>query len=323
MFLGKDCSMKQRIETLAYAKINLSIDVLAKRSDGYHDVSMVMHQIELADRLAIEVSDAAGQGTIMVESDVPGLPTGTDNLAGRAAALFLSQYGKGRNVDTTVRIEKRIPLAAGLAGGSADAAAVILALNEILDTKLSLSAMMDLGLALGADVPFCVMGQSTATCARAGGIGEVLTPLPSLPAYVVLSKPPIEVSTSEIYSSFDFGRIHCRPDTESLVRALGIGDFEGIAASMFNVLEETATARHPAIRETRRAMELIAGLYGKENWAVLMSGSGPTMFAITQEKELAEEIEKVMKTVHQETFLTKTLTAPRVSYSEGIETVLK
>jgi 4-diphosphocytidyl-2-C-methyl-D-erythritol kinase len=315
--------MKERIETLAYAKINLSIDVLAKRSDGYHDVSMVMHQIELADRLTVDVSDAIGTGTIRVESDLPGLPTGTDNLAGRAVELFHTRYGKGNKFDTIVRIEKRIPMAAGLAGGSADAAAVILALNEILDTKLSMPEMMDLGLALGADVPFCLMGQSTATCARARGVGEILTPLPSLDAYVVLSKPPIEVSTADIFSNFDFGGIHCRPDTEALVRGLGIQDFQLITASMFNVLEDTATAMYPIIRETRRAMELIAGLYGKENWAVLMSGSGPTVFAITQEKEVAEEIERAMKSIHRETFLTKTLMAPRVPYSERNETVLK
>ena len=315
--------MKKRIETLAYAKINLSIDVLGERSDGYHDVSMVMHQIELADRLIVELSDAIGQGTIFVESDLPGLPTGTDNLAGRAAALFLSRYGNGRNVDTIIQIEKRIPLAAGLAGGSADAAAVILALNEILGTKLSVSTMMDLGLALGADVPFCVMGQSTSTCARAEGIGEILTPLPSLSAYVVLSKPSVSVSTAEIYENFDLGRVHCRPDTEAIVRALSIGDFKEITNGMFNVLEDTATGRYPIIRETRKAMELIAGLYANESWAVLMSGSGPTVFAITQEKKLAEEIAKTMKTIHAETFLTKTLMIPRVSYFEGIKTVLK
>jgi 4-diphosphocytidyl-2-C-methyl-D-erythritol kinase len=315
--------MKERIESLAYAKINLSIDVLGKRSDGYHDVSMVMHQIELADRLTVEVSDAIGKGTILVETDLPGLPTGTDNLAGRAAALFLSEYSRERNVDTIIRIEKRIPLAAGLAGGSADAAAVILALNEILGTKLTVSTMMDLGLSLGADVPFCVMGQSTATCARADGIGEILTPLPSLSAYVVLSKPPVAVSTAEIYGSFDPGGVHCRPDTEAIVRALSIADFKEITNGMFNVLEDTATLRHPIIRETRRAMELIAGLYSNESWAVLMSGSGPTLFAITQEKKLAEEMEKTMKTIHSETFLTKTLMTPRVSYFEGIKTVLK
>ncbi|HQC82200.1 MAG TPA: 4-(cytidine 5'-diphospho)-2-C-methyl-D-erythritol kinase, partial [Bacillota bacterium] len=260
----------EQIQINAYAKINLSIDVLRKRDDGYHDVSMVLQQIDLHDTVTVSCCEDAGQGAIELSANIQAVPMGQDNIAWKAASLMKQLFPhKGRDA-VRIHIEKRIPMAAGLAGGSADAAAVLHALNYLWQCGLSVEELMEIGVKLGADVPFCVMGQAAknedlnfnnggiSTCALAEGIGEKLTPLPPLKAFAVLFKPPVSLSTAEIYKSLDLNKVRTRPDTSSLIQGLREQDFEKVQASMYNVLEEVSTERYPVIAERRAWLEAIS-----------------------------------------------------------------
>lgn len=299
------------LELKASGKINLSIDVLGKRPDGYHQVSMVMQQIDLWDRLWISYEEGVGlegQGSgpglaIEVTSNEPSLPVGASNLVHKVASLMAEEYGKTGQVQ--IHIDKKIPMGAGLGGGSADAAAVFHGLNLLWNLKISLGRLMDLGVEIGADVPFLLMSQAASnreiagglgqdqglgpgrdqspgqgpawlsTCALAEGIGEILSPLPALQGAVVLAKPDLHISTAEIYKSLDLAKIKRRPDTKGLIQGLHQGDFGLVTASMYNVLEEVAKEKHPLIQEVIDDLKKVTGI---EN--VMMSGSGPTVFGL-------------------------------------------
>lgn len=306
-----------QIQINAYAKINLSIDVLRKRDDGYHDVSMVLQQIDLHDTVTVSCCEDAGEGAIELRANIQAVPMGQDNIARKAASLMKQLFPhKGRNA-VRIHIEKRIPMAAGLAGGSADAGAVLHALNYLWQCGLSVEELMEIGVKLGADVPFCVMGQAAknaelnfnrggiSTCALAEGIGEKLTPLPPLKAFAVLFKPPVFLSTAEIYKSLNLNGIIKRPDTSSLIQGLREQDFEKVKASMYNVLEEVSTERYPVIAERRAWLEAISS-----HAKTMMSGSGPTLFALTRNKKLARDIFEKIKAngdrINGDVFLTKT-----------------
>lgn len=298
----------------AYAKVNLSIDVQRKREDGYHEVSMVMHQIDLHDSVTVSLDPSMEPGSIALECDEPSLPGDERNLAWRAAALMQSGYREAEGVGIRIRIVKRIPAGAGLGGGSADGAAVLHALSHLLGLSLSLAELSNLGMKLGADVPFCLMGQaslnqelgfdqgSVSSCALAGGIGEKLAPLPTLPAYVVLSKPPISVSTAEVYGALRISDIKNRPDNARIMEGLKEGNFYKITSNMANVLETVSEMSYPQIVYTKNIMQPTEGQY-----RILMSGSGPTVFAITQDNSLAEKMYQQAKGYNAETFLTRTL----------------
>ena len=265
------------LNLLAPAKINLSLDVLGQRGDGYHIVEMVMQTIDLCDHISLEARD---DEQIQVHCSHPYVPGGQDNLTYKAADLMRTLAGKN-NLGVTIKIAKNIPVAAGLGGGSADAAAVLKGLNQLWGVNFSDVQLAQAGLQLGADVPFCLMGGT----ALARGIGEELTRLPA-PAklWVVLLKPNVGVSTADVYTNYTAGAVQQRPNTRSLIAALSSGHLEAVPMAMANVLESVTFPRLPVLRHLKqKAMEFGA-------LAALMSGSGPTIFALTAEYRRAEAI---------------------------------
>jgi 4-diphosphocytidyl-2-C-methyl-D-erythritol kinase len=258
----------------APAKINLVLDVLNKRPDGYHEVDMVLQSIVLAD----QVSVAEAPEMMLVCSD-PRIPDDWRNLAWKAAALLQKIYNIKQNV--FIRIAKKIPLAAGLAGGSADAAAVLLGLNQLWKLGLSVIELTALGVKLGADVPFCLR-QGTM---RAQGIGEQLTPVSSIMnCRVLLVTPDVAVSTALVYNTLIAAKITDHPDVNMVCQALEQGDLNGVTSAWGNVLEEVVLPRFPQVRET---FDLFRR-YGLE--APRMSGSGPSVFALDPPEETAKAL---------------------------------
>ena len=303
----------KEIKCNAYAKINLSIDVTGKRSDGYHEVVMVLQQIDLYDTVTVRSYSDGSDASIKISSDSAVMPTGSDNIVWKAVHLMREYCPEKAGNLVEIYIEKNIPLAAGLAGGSADAAAVLHGLNVLWECRMSLSQLMKIGVKLGADVPFCVMGQAAkdralgimneevSTCALARGIGEELTPLPPLMAYVVLLKPPMSVSTAEIYRDLDLRAVAKHPDTGRLLQGLQQQRFTIVKNAMYNVLQEVTTKKYPVIAELIQQMESMGS-----GAKVMMSGSGPTVFAITQDKEIAGFIHRAIEHTHSNTFLVTT-----------------
>lgn len=278
----------------ARAKINLTLDVLGKRPDGYHEVAMVMQSVALADR--VEVRPAAGEG-IELECDLPQLGAPERNLAYRAAALLKQRCGLRRGV--AIALSKRIPVAAGLAGGSADAAATLRAMNELFALGLSEAALCEIGAEIGSDVPFCILGGTR----LATGRGEVLRALAPLPAcHVVLAKPAVSVSTAWAYRSYDDARVAAHPDTQAVVRALAARDLTAVAALVCNVLESVTIPAHPVIAEIKARMRRGGAL------AALMSGSGPTAFALAPDAQCARRIAESLRRMRKvEVLLTETV----------------
>jgi 4-diphosphocytidyl-2-C-methyl-D-erythritol kinase len=279
--------MSSSLELLAPAKINLSLDVIARREDGYHLVEMVVQTIDLCDRIVLEETKSSELKLICPH---PYVPSGADNLAWQAAALLREEYGHP-NLGATITITKNIPVAAGLAGGSTDAAAVLKGLNQLWRLNLPERELTKLALKLGADVPFCLRGGT----ALARGIGEELTVLPPPPKlWIILFKPNVGISTREVYEAFDEIKVHKRPRTESLLAAICAGDPQGMSGAMANVLESVTFARFPLLQRLKqKALELGAT-------AALMSGSGPTIFALTPDYRRAVTIFNALK--HQVEF---------------------
>lgn len=260
------------IEKKAYAKINLALDVLYKRSDGYHEVSMVMQSIDLYDTVTLTKQDK-GIRLVTNRDDLPG---DSSNLAYQAAHLLQQTYSLTTGVNIT--LHKKIPIAAGLAGGSSDAAAVLKGMNELFKLELSDLQLMQLGAQLGSDVPFCLSGGTQ----LASGRGEKLAVLPQLPScYVVLAKSAIAVSTAWVYQNYLPYHVLRHPDVDSLVAALGEQDLSKVLTSCGNVLESVTFRAYPALAELKEKMARFGMLMS------LMSGSGPTIFALTTEKETA------------------------------------
>lgn len=260
-------------ETEAYAKINLGLDVVRRLENGYHQVRMVMQTVDISDTIRLE---RCAEG-IHMTSDCEEAPGDIHNLAYRAAALFLKETGAEGGVK--IRLTKRIPVAAGMAGGSTDAAAVLRGMNELFETGLSVGALCSMGVKLGADVPYCISGGT----ALAEGIGEVLTALPDAPKPVLLvAKPEISVSTKYVYEHLLLNERTEHPDIDGMVQAVRDGNLAGIIDRMGNVLEGVTGAKYPVIGELKAFME--------ENGAVraMMSGSGPTVFGIYPDRGTAE-----------------------------------
>ena len=278
--------MPKVLRLLAPAKINLSLDVLGRRDDGYHTVEMVMQTIDLCDSITVELRH---DDKIKVICQHPLAPGGPDNLAHRAADL-LKKFS-GSDLGVTITIDKRIPVAAGLGGGSADAAAVLKGLNMLWQLALSPEELSQVGFRLGADIPFCLLGGT----ALAEGIGEKLTPLPSPPRlWIVLLKPNVKVSTADIYSRYDAAAVKTRPNTQLLIEALATGDSDTFSSAMANVLETVASKYIPIIRCLKEKAMKNGAL------AAQMSGSGPTVFVLTSSYHQAEAIYKNLK--HQVEF---------------------
>ena len=264
------------MELTANAKINLTLDILRKREDGYHDLQMVMQSVTLADELT--VTPAQGEEGA-ASSNLHFLPTGGKNLAQMAAAAFRDAAGLGGEVDVSIR--KRIPVCAGLAGGSADAAAVLAAMNRLTGAGLSLEELARIGERVGSDVPFCVLGGA----ALAEGRGELLTPLPALPpCRIVICKPPFSISTPQLFSRVNVRKIVRRPDTSGVVAALEAGDLTEVARRLYNVFEDVLEPRRQAEINEIKAALIDCGALGAS-----MSGSGPSVFGLFADEARAQD----------------------------------
>lgn len=270
-----------KMELKALGKINLGLDVLGRRENGYHDVRMVMQTLYLYDQITIEKTEKPG---IELSTNLFYLPVNENNLAYRAADLLMQKFGVEEGVKIT--LEKHIPVAAGMAGGSSNAAAVLYGINRMFSLGLSQEELMERGVKLGADVPYCIMRGTV----LAEGIGEILTPLPAMPRCTVLvAKPPISVSTKLVYEKLDAHEIEDHQDIDGVLEGLERQDLKKIASSMGNVLERVTVEEYPVIEEIKEMM--------KENGALnaMMSGSGPTVFGLYSDKRMAKEAAQKIK----------------------------
>ena len=261
------------IKLKALAKINLGLDVLGRRENGYHDVRMIMQPIYLYDEVKIE---RAAQPGISVKSNLTFLPTGEGNIAYKAAEMLTREFELSEGV--RIVLNKHIPVAAGMAGGSSNAAAVLFGMNRLFELGLTQEELMERGVKLGADVPYCIMRGTV----LAEGIGEQLTPLPAMPKCTVLvAKPPVSVSTKVVYEALDAKEIMKHPDIDGLIAGLEQKNLQKIASCMGNVLEEVTIPMCPVIEEIKQEM-LSAGALG-----AMMSGSGPTVFGLFEDNRKA------------------------------------
>lgn len=269
------------IRQRAYAKVNIGLDVLRRRPDGYHELKMIMQTVDICDDLTFARKREPG---IQLRIDGADLPVDENNLVCRAAALLMKE--KQIEEGVAITLEKRIPIAAGMAGGSADAAAAMRGLNALFEMGYSAEDLRKLGVKLGADIPYCISGGTMLS----EGIGEVLTPLPSPPdCHLVVAKPDIDVSTAFVYRNLRADSLPFHPDIDGMTEALAVGDLKGITDRMGNVLETVTVREYPVIDKIKRRM---CGL-GAEN--ALMSGSGPTVFGIFKEKNTAENTAKAIR----------------------------
>jgi len=284
--IGLEISMN-KITIKGYAKINLVLDVVGRLDNGYHLLRSIMQQIDIFDVITIEKIPSG----IHFTTNSTAIPVDESNLAYRAAQMILQKYHIEEGV--SIHLEKRIPVAAGLAGGSADAAAVFKGINDLFELHLTLQELQEMGVKLGADIPFCISGKS----ALAEGIGEQLTQLSVIPTmYVVIAKPPIDVSTQYVYQHLD--REHLtHPDTDGMIKALANRDYMEVTRRLGNVLESVTTQEYSIIGQLKQAM-LENGADG-----ALMSGSGPTVFGLFTSMELAKEAENRLQTQFPEVFI--------------------
>lgn len=272
----------KEITRQAYGKINLGLDVTGKRDDGYHIVRMIMQTVELHDTLTFK-ENATGEITMTCDNET--LPVDENNLCIRAAKLLKDEFEFSGGVD--IHLKKRIPIAAGMAGGSTDAAAVLKAVNEIFELGLSKKELMKRGVKLGADIPYCIMGGT----ALAEGIGEELTrlsPMPDTP--ILIAKPPVNVSTGQAYGALDSLESYEHPDIDRLIHAIEYEDILGIAPKMGNVLADVTMPMVPEIARIVEFMEAHGAL------RAMMTGSGPTVFGIFED---CDEMEKCRKEIEE------------------------
>ncbi|WP_287450294.1 4-(cytidine 5'-diphospho)-2-C-methyl-D-erythritol kinase [Anaerovibrio sp.] len=274
-----------KIEIQANAKINLTLDILGTRDDGYHEVAMVMQEVSLHDNLYMEKTDGG------IELEIPGsdLPADNTNLCYRAAALLMEE--RGLNAGVKITLDKHIPIAAGLAGGSSDAAAVLKGMNQLYGLKLSEETLCELGARLGSDIPFCIMGGTMLSTGR----GEILERLPDFPEVdIVLAKPKVGVSTAWAYKTYDAGYTGPHPDNKAMIRAIEQGDILSASKLLCNVLESVTIEKHDIIDRYKREM------LNKGALASMMSGSGPTVFGIAPDVSVAEKMAAAIKNIDNE-----------------------
>lgn len=279
----------------APAKLNLTLDVLGKREDGYHEMKMVMQSVSLADTLTLTQEEGEG---IFLSANLGFLPLDGRNLAVKAAQELQRSTGVklGR---LSIEMKKQIPVCAGTAGGSSDAAAVLRGLNELLGLGLSIDELAEIGKKVGSDVPYCVLGGT----ALAEGRGERITPLPALPTcHVVMVKPDFPVSTPQLFAKLGERKVRCHPDTAGMLTAIERGDLNAVARRLYNVFEEVLPPkRRERVEELKRAL-LDGGALGS-----CMTGTGPTVFGIFDRQDLAEQTHRNLKRHIRETFLVQTI----------------
>ncbi len=288
-----------QIRLRALAKINLGLDVVRRREDGYHEVRMIMQNIGLYDSVFMKKIE---EDEIRVSTNLYYLPTNENNLVYKAAKLLKDEFGLTSGV--MIELQKHIPVAAGMAGGSSDAAAVLYGMNQLFSLKLSKQELMDRGVRIGADVPYCIMRGT----ALSEGIGEILTPLPPMPRCPILvAKPAISVSTKYVYENLHADTLKRHPDIDGIVTAIQAGDIRGVADKLENVLETVTEKEYPIITELKDFM--------KEHGALnaLMSGSGPTVFGIYDDTKAAERACEALKAagLAKQVILTETFHAGR------------
>lgn len=264
----------------AYAKINLGLDVLRRRPDGYHDVKMIMQMVDIYDTLTFE---KRADEKILISTNKEDIPCDESNLIYKAARILLDY--KEVSYGVNIHLEKRIPVAAGMAGGSTDAAATLTGLNELFELGVSKEELLKLGVKIGADVPYCILGG----CALSEGIGEVLTPLPTPPyCELVIAKPDINVSTKYVYENLNLPALKTHPDIDGMRAAIEAGDLKGIVERLENVLESVTVKKYGIIQEIKDEM-LSLGATG-----AIMSGSGPTVFGFFGSKDQAEQAKEII-----------------------------
>ena len=260
----------------AYGKINLGLDVLRRRENGYHDVRMIMQTVGIFDQIDLIRNEQPG---IQVETNLHYLPTNENNLAYQAAKLLMDEFQIKEGV--TIKLKKYIPIAAGMAGGSSNVAAVLFGVNKMFQLGLSMQDLMERGVKIGADVPYCIMRGT----ALSEGIGEILTPLPAVPqCHVLIAKPAISVSTKFVYENLNANslRPEQHPDIDAIIEGINEQDIHKIADNLGNVLETVTIKEHPVIQEIKDQM-IADGAIGS-----LMSGSGPTVFGLFTDPQVAQ-----------------------------------
>ena len=276
----------------AYAKVNISLDIVGKREDGYHLLEMIMQSIDLYDELNIEKQNK----DITIKCNKPYVPTDERNLAYKAAKLFIEKYNINSGVN--ISIKKNIPVCAGLAGGSTDGAAVLKAMNKIFGVEASDEELMELGLKLGADVPYCIKG-GTALCT---GVGEKVTELKNFKDKIlVLVKPPFGVSTKSVYQEFDLSKVRSHPNTEIIIKAIEENDLKLVSNNMKNLLENVTLRKHKVLINIKEEMRALGSI------GAMMSGSGPTVFAFFDDMLKAQRCFEKMKLKYNDVFITRTI----------------
>ena len=271
----------RELKLKARAKINLGLDVVRKREDGYHEVRMIMQMINLYDKITLRKKTEPG---ITVTANLSYLPVNEDNLVYRAAKLLMDEFQVDGGLE--IELQKYIPVAAGMAGGSTDAAAVMVGVNRIFQLGLNKKQLMERGVKIGADVPFCIMRGT----ALAEGIGEELTPLPAMPhCSLVIAKPKIHVSTKFVYGNLKVRELTEHPDIDGQVQALRENNLEQLVTRMGNVLETVTIPAYPVIDEIKHTMMKYGAM------GAMMSGSGPTVFGIFEKEDKAQEVCRLLK----------------------------
>lgn len=275
------------IRVRAHGKINLALDVLRKREDGYHEVRMIMQSVGLYDNIEIVHlgQSSTGKPEIDVETNLRYLPNNENNLAYKAALLLMEEFYISAHI--AIKIKKMIPVAAGMAGGSADAAAVLRGINRLFGLRLTNEELKKRGVTLGADIPYCIDGGT----ALSEGIGEILTPLPPMPECIILLvKPPINVSTKLVYGKLDAEGNQYHPDIDGMIDAIKDGNLKAMTEKMGNVLATVTETEYPIITEIKDIMKQMGALNA------MMSGSGPTVFGIFDDRAAAKEAYNFFKT---------------------------
>lgn len=276
----------------AYAKINISLDIVGKREDGYHLLEMIMQNIDLYDEIEVNQCESG----IHLKCNKAYVPTDERNIAYKAAKLFMDIYNIKSGVE--INIKKNIPVAAGLAGGSTDGAATLKAMRNLYKKDITDEELMEIGLKIGADIPYCIKG-GTALCE---GIGEVITELNSFKDKIlVVVKPNFGLSTKEVYKDFDISKIYKHPSTKEIISAIENDDFIFVCENMKNVLENVSIKKKPIINKIKKDM-IKMGAKG-----ALMSGSGPTVFAFFDDMMKAQRCFETLKKEYEETFITRTI----------------
>lgn len=289
----------EELSLQAYAKINLGLDVLRKREDGYHEVKMIMQNISLADTLSLR---KCSQDGIWLRSndgtENPDVPMDNTNLVYRAIQMLKEEFQIQDGIEAV--LTKRIPVAAGMAGGSTDAAAAFKGMNQLFSLGLSTQELCDRGVKLGADIPYCIQGGT----AISEGIGEVLTPLPKMPdCWILIAKPPINVSTAFVYGNLKANELAEHPDIDGMVQAIREQNLSGITSRLGNVLETVTVPAYPVIADIKALMIEHGALQS------LMSGSGPTVFGIFEDVKVAEKAAEAIRTadLSQQVYVTQPL----------------